>query len=176
MSYKLVICEIHIPDLHGYMETSSKNICMNFIVTTILSLEEFYTNDYLDDIAVLKECYNLWLIENARTIMYNNIIIPESYNINHPHIRNYINIITNNNYIKIDIAYVEELQGGEMVAYIKTFWLRIIQRKWKKIYRMRSELIKKRKLLKSIKYRNLYGKWPKGLCNIPKLCGILNKI
>ena len=98
MSYKLVICEIHIPVLHVYMETSSKNICMNFIVTTLLSLEEFYTNDYLDDIAVLKEWYNLWLIENARTIMYNNIIIPESYNINHPHIRNYINIITNNNY------------------------------------------------------------------------------
>ena len=64
----------------------------------------------------------------------------------------------------------------EMVAYHKTFWLRIIQRKWKKIYKQRREIIKKRKLMKSLNIRSLYGKWPKGLCNIPKLCGMLNNL
>ena len=156
MVLNLVISEIHVPDLHGFMENSSEDIYMNYIVTKIIDLEEFYSYDYMDDIAILNECY--------------------VYGIHHPYIRNYVNIITNDDYIKVDIADLEELEGGEIVAYHKTFWLRIIQRKWKKIYKERREIIEKRKRMKSLNMRSLYGKWPKCLCNIPKLCGMLNNI
>lgn len=176
MVLKLVISEIHIPDLHGFMEHSSEQIFMNYIVTSIIDLEDFYSYDYLDEIAILNECYDIWLIDNIRTLTINENISINVYGIYHPYIRNYVNIITNDDYIKVDIADVEELEGEEMVAYHKTFWLRIIQRKWKKIYKERCQIIEKRKRTKTLNMRNLYGKWPKGLCNIPKLCGMLNNI
>jgi hypothetical protein len=44
----------------------------------------------------------------------------------------------------------------EMVAIIKTFWLRLIQRIWKRIFRERKNIIRMRKL---------FYKWSKGLQN-----------
>ena len=176
MVLKLVISEIHIPDLHGFMENSSEQIFMNYIVTSIIELDDFYSYDYLDEIAIINECYDMWLIDNIRSLTINENISINVYGIHHPYIRNYVNIITNDDYIKVDIADVEELEGGEIVAYHKTFWLRIIQRKWKKIYKERREIIEKRKRAKTLNMRSLYGKWPKGLCNIPKLCGMLNNL
>tara|TARA_Y100000768_G_C23935705_1_gene662450 strand:- start:238 stop:756 length:519 start_codon:yes stop_codon:yes gene_type:complete len=172
MAYKLVICELHIPDLHGFMENSSENIYLNYLVTTIITLEEFYSYEYLNDIGILNECYQLWLLDNISIRLNNNI----EYSIYHPYIRNYINIITNDNYIKVDIAYVEELEGEEMVGYIKTYWLRLIQRKWKKIYKKRKEIIAKRNCIKSLNTRSLTGLWPKGLLRLPTLLGMLNKL
>ena len=69
------------------------------------------------------------------------------------------NIIDNGKYIKLDIIEVDVLDGEEMVGYIKTFWLRIIQRKWKKIFKKRKEVIQKRKSLCCLRNREINGKW-----------------
>ena len=88
MVLKLVISEIHIPDLHGFMEHSSEQIFMNYIVTSIIELEDFYSYDYLDEIAILNECYDIWLIDNIRTLTINENISINVYRIYHPYIRN----------------------------------------------------------------------------------------
>ena len=67
--------------------------------------------------------------------------------------------IDNGKYIKLDIVEIHELDGEEMVGFIKTFWLRILQRKWKKIFKKRKEVIRKRKSLCSLKYREINGVW-----------------
>ena len=71
--------------------------------------------------------------------------------------------------IQLDIIQLDELTPGlEEVAYIKTFWLRIVQRKWKKIFQERKELIKKRSQFKALKERQLTGCWPVSLRNWPE--------
>tara|TARA_B100001769_G_C22068651_1_gene575086 strand:+ start:801 stop:1208 length:408 start_codon:yes stop_codon:yes gene_type:complete len=68
--------------------------------------------------------------------------------------------------IKLDIICVDELEyGGEFVGYIQTQWLKIIQRKWKRIMKHRNSVIQKRRALKTLRARQQTGAWPKGLCN-----------
>jgi hypothetical protein len=68
---------------------------------------------------------------------YDAIIINE-----HPIIRNYRELINSKEYFKINIIQDDILQGSECVGYIKTFWLKLIQRKWKKIFKERRKKIK----------------------------------
>ena len=173
--YKLAICELHIPHLHGYTNNSTKDIINHYIVTNIVELDDFYNDDYKNDIAIMNECYLMWLysyIDDIDNINYDSDNEEEidkylvHNNISHPNIRNYNNIIDNGKYIKLDIIEVDELDGEEMVGYIKTFWLRIIQRKWKNILKRRKEVIQKRKALCCMRKREINGKWSNKLNNL----------
>ena len=147
MPFKLAICELHIPDLHRYMGFTETTITSHYMITSIIGIDNFYNDGYKDDISILKECYLMWLYppeERERSIN-----IPD--NIIHPVIRNYKNIIDDGNYIKL-----EYFGNVEMVAIIKTFWLRLIQRIWKRIFRERKNIIR---------MRDLFDKWSKGLEN-----------
>ena len=44
-------------------------------------------------------------------------------------------------------------------AIDKTFWLKIFQRRWKKIYENKLSIIKKMHNLKNLQYREIHGKW-----------------
>ena len=143
--YYISICEIFNPRIHGKDENSSIGIENHFIVKETFELDEFYNNSYQDTINALRNNYN------------------KIANIDHPTIRNYNKIIKTNNFIKLDIIYIDELSGNESVGYIKTFWIKLIQRRWKKIYKQRQDILKQRMLIKSIREKQLTGNWPKGL-------------
>ena len=83
----------------------------------------------------------------------------------HSYIRNYKNIINNSNinYIKPEIAECITLESGVNVSIIKTIWLRLIQRKWKRIYCEQQEFIKKICRWSALKEREYTGKWPANL-------------
>jgi hypothetical protein len=88
--------------------------------------------------------------------------------------KNYRNIITRENYIKPEIAECIYLPQGESVCIIKTFWIKIIQKTWKKICKQRKEIIKRRCSLICLKYREINGKWP-NCCNYyPSVKGMLS--
>ena len=106
--YKLAICELHISHLHGYTNNSTKDIINHYMVTNIVDLDDFYNDDYKNDIAIMNECYLMWLysyiddiddIHDIDNINYDsdNEEEIEKYlvhnNISHPNIRNYNNII-----------------------------------------------------------------------------------
>ena len=59
------------------------------------------------------------------------------------------------------------------IAIKKTFWLRLVQRRWKKIYRERCDILARRTLLSSLRYREIYGKYPIGLRVLPTIYGML---
>jgi hypothetical protein len=173
--YKLAICELYIPYLHGYTNNSDKDIINHYIVSSIVNLDDFYNNEYKNDIAIMNECYSMWLysyIDDVDKIDYDSDNEEEldkylvRNNISHQNIRNYNNIIDNEKYIKLDIIETHELGGREMVGYIKTFWLRIIQRKWKKIFKKRKEVIQKRKALHALRDHEINGKWSNKLNNL----------
>ena len=69
------------------------------------------------------------MLSNIRCVM-------EQYP-DHPWIRNYKKLILRDDYIRPEIAQCILLKGDEKVAILKTVWLRIIQRAWKKIFQER---------------------------------------
>ena len=71
-------------------------------------------------------------------------------------------------YIRLEIIQADILlPGQEEVAYLKTFWLRIVQRRWKKIYKARKELLWARGEMMAILERQRTGKWPAHLRQWP---------
>ena len=57
---------------------------------------------------------------------------------------------------------------------LKTHWLRIVQRHWKKTFQKRKEITKKRCSIYSINYFAIHGKYPNELKTLPTIHGMLS--
>jgi hypothetical protein len=121
--YKLILCEHHNPLIHGKTNDSDP-----YIENYIIVIDSFTLNNIKKYIKMYKRLYQ----------QYNYHLLLN----NHPSIRNYKNIILNNNYIKPEIAQCITLVTGETIAILKTFWIRIIQKTWKNIFKKRLNIIK----------------------------------
>ena len=73
----------------------------------------------------------------------------------------------------IDIIQIYVDPQDRYIAIKKTFWLRLVQRRWKKIYRERCEIWARRTHLSSLRYREIYGKYPVGLRVLPTIYGMM---
>ena len=93
---------------------------------------------------------------------------------NHPVYPNYHNILKNEKYLTIDIFEMKCLPTFEIIGVKKTYWIRMIQRRWKKLYKERLNIIQKRKNPVAIKYYQLHGKWGHGLSYMPSIRDIIN--
>lgn len=150
--YKLAMCSIFNPKIYGVDENSTPGIETHYIVIYLIDIDEFYNNEYIDILDLInREQMYLYRVHNQCP---------------HPIIRNY-NAITNNT-IKLDIVKCDELTGQECVGYVKTFWLKIVQRRWKKVFKERNEMLKARSSLAVLKERQQTGQWPKHLRQWPK--------
>ena len=74
-------------------------------------------------------------------------------------IRNYSNIICKRDYRNAQIVQRIRGPGTYSSAVIKTYYLRILQRKWKRIYAEKQRLIALRKNPRAIRFRELHGRW-----------------
>lgn len=106
-------------------------------------------------------------------------ISPSTYfKINHTLCSNYLyeysmsrNTIKSTEILKVKII---KIHGWDFCSVIvKTFWLKIIQRKWKKIYKERMRIVKNRKKLESLYFREISGKFPNTCLHLPTLQGLL---
>jgi FAD synthase len=59
---------------------------------------------------------------------------------------------------------------------VKTHWLRLIQRKWKKVFAERCRIREGRKAIKSLNYREFKGCWIRGFNYLPGLNGMLSNL
>ena len=76
--------------------------------------------------------------------------------------------------MKLDIA---PILGNEYYSVIlKTHWLRLIQRNWKRVFLERQEIIRSRTSIYSQRVFGLTGKYPEGLNVLPNLRGMLNNL
>jgi len=154
---ELAICEIFNPVIHGSdVSNSSYGISGHFLVHNTISLEDWYNHSFRDIITLLRDAYDNYISAWGNRL-------PQ-----HPIVLNYEAIIRGCKYIKIDIVVLDELEGRECVGYIKTHWLRLVQRCWKKIYKQRKEIIKLRAHPSSLIRRELEGKWPKSSRTMPE--------
>ena len=123
----LAICEIFNPEIHGLTELSSKNITTQFLVHTKILPKEFYNNTYNDTIKVVKKGYYYYRWAEGPM---------------HPIIRNYEHLLKRTRFPSLEIVIIKELEGMEQIAILKTFWLRIFQRKWKNILKSRRQTLR----------------------------------
>jgi hypothetical protein len=88
-------------------------------------------------------------------------------------IKNFNNIVSKDDYIRPQIAENITLETGHCVCIIKTIWIKLIQRTWKKVFALRKTIIKRRSNINSLKIRELTGKWPENCRVYPQLQGML---
>jgi len=161
--YKLLIPVIFNENIHGFTSESDPNIIGQllvqdyFIIKNNTSIGKLFTI-LKNTCKFYRRCYKGY------------------YNTKHSCIRNYSNIIKRSNYIKPEIGEIYYLQGHECVCILKTFWLKIIQRAWKKIYKVRQKIFKLRCRPDSVLYRQFTGKFPETCDFMPSMRGMLAHI
>lgn len=141
----LMLCELYHPKIHGFDEKSDPNIfghhMIIFIKDNEMSDNESDYSDYTDendeiilDKVIIQTYQNKYKHLIQKSLKFN-------INLEHKIIRNYINIVTKDNYITPHIGERIYLSGGECVAIIKTVWLKIVQRCWRRVYKTRMQII-----------------------------------
>lgn len=152
---ELAFVEPYLPTLHGDVEGNT-DIENQFLTLYTVDQDEFYDkNEY--------EYFNRFVLRQTTTT---HRVLRYNQTAQHNTIRNYWDL-----YSKItkqpQIIECVELETGHQTAIIKTFWLKIFQRKCKKIFKERQEIIKKRSSPRALNYRSIHGKWPKDCSNWP---------
>jgi hypothetical protein len=195
----LVICEIFNKKIHGFDENNDPTVLGHYIVSynftkissdsedidTEEDMEEDTEEDTDTDEDTDPEENTYENTDEYTKSVFNDTkfmlnLYKSKYNQlnnsmkNHSIIRNYKKIIAHQNYIQLHIAKVIYLSGSECVAILKTFWIKIIQRTWKKIYKTRCNIIALRKSHTSLFYRERHGKWPDNCLYLPSLQGLLS--
>jgi hypothetical protein len=74
----------------------------------------------------------------------------------------------------IDIIKIYIDNNDSYIAITKTYWLRLIQRHWKKVISEQKRIKNERKSILSIRTFELFGKWNYGNRNYPRLRGMLS--
>ena len=103
---------------------------------------------------------NIFLVQDNMRYDYANIVMNNPTITNHPFIRNYRTIVSFEHFIKPEIAECFYLESGEYVAILKTFWIRIFQRKWRTFIREKKRFIRFCSQPWVLFYREINGKWP----------------
>lgn len=176
--YNMVLCSFYNQHLHGSSENLNETLNYHY-----LNIYKFNYNSIISDISNFDEAkyedFNyIRCIYNNNNKYFKSMknTFPTYYDIitkDHS-IRNYKYIVEKKKIVQFEIAeciYLEDY----MVCIIKTIWIRIIQRNWKKVFQLRKRIIKLRQVYKSISFRELYGNWPKDCLLLPGLNGLLTK-
>jgi hypothetical protein len=74
---------------------------------------------------------------------------------------------------KVHIMKLCILEDGTYSVVLKTHWLRLVQRHWRKTYQQRKRVIRGRRNLANLRQREIYGRWPHGLNILPSLHGLI---
>ena len=137
----------------------------------------FHEEDFLDSEKENKHYYigNSRVSQDKLYILYANAVTPTTFfrfDINHvkSYLHDYSIFATNSN---IDIMKLFILDDHTYTVVIKTYWLRIIQRHWKKIYSQRKYCISRRRQIKTMMYVERNGMYPYDCYSMPGLQGML---
>ena len=157
MKFNLIVSELHNELIHGPSDILYGHYLVSYICGHICNEDHEDSEDdsedeytiYTDAIVMLR-----LLKSNYKAIK------PDK----HLFIRNYVNIINKQSYFQPQIAKCIYI-GDECVAIIKTFWLKIVQRTWKKIYAKRMNIIKNP--------TNIFYRQMNGPMRLPTLRGML---
>jgi hypothetical protein len=75
---------------------------------------------------------------------------------------------------EVQIMQVDILPDETCTVIIKTHWLRLVQRHWKKTYCKRRNMVRRRMTPQMQKYSQIHGKYPDCISRLPSLRGMLS--
>ena len=177
--YCLGLTEIYHRLAHGYNSLSAIDIESHFLLHSYVNRNECfesmqtnenfprYTHDdtevFWTDMDRYMHSWYVNFISNLEFRLRHLRNLPSSYCPEssqslqaHPIVRNYLKIATHPYLNRLQIVEVHRLETGEDIAILKTFWIRIFQRKWKRICPM----CIKRRAHKYIMQRQITGDYP----------------
>jgi len=76
---------------------------------------------------------------------------------------------------KIHIMKLCILEDETYSVVLKTHWIRLIQRHWKKVFKQRMQISKERRSLKNMCFKELHGRHKNGLNYIPSINGMMSQ-
>jgi len=135
---------------------------------------DFYETDKIDGQYVLGIPI---LIHKTRKYLLTSSISSNSFfHYSHDDIMEYLHefstIFTVNN--KLEILKISKSVLGEYNVIIKTFWLKIVQRRWKTIFSKRCRQLAERMTISSIMNFQIRGKDPQELVHLASIRGMMN--
>lgn len=148
--------------LHGTYKLTNFNSnyeheCLKYGYLCMYSipLNEFYDNNNL------KEWYK-FIYTYSSAFIRDNILQENIVGVNHSITINYLKKaygleIIKKNKIKIVDPTISDDDCYITTSIIKTHYIRLIQRKWKRLYK---QMIKNRGNLNNLRHREIYGTWP----------------
>lgn len=77
-------------------------------------------------------------------------------------------------YPNIHILQLDIADDGCYRVIVKTFWLRLIQRTWKRVYAEKMVTIRRRGSISALRYSEIHGRYPDGLRCLSELHGMLS--
>lgn len=81
--------------------------------------------------------------------------------------------VTNNTPVNIDIMQLYISNDLTYYVVLKTFWLRIVQRTWRRIFNQRCAIIQIRKKVSTQEYFRTNGKYPQCASRLPTYLGCI---
>lgn len=142
--YTLAISELYHPYFHGN-DTQWDEDFRKFLYTSYLCCIPIEKDEMFDDDLYPTDTSGPWGLNRER-------VWPD---VTHPYIRNYLNIAKP---FRVDIVETLETELGHLLCIIKTFWLKIFQRKYKKYYAALQARIKHAKNPRILFHRSITGK------------------
>tara|TARA_B110000285_G_scaffold231636_1_gene300807 strand:- start:846 stop:1370 length:525 start_codon:yes stop_codon:yes gene_type:complete len=172
-TFKLGITELYWDKVHGPLRENEQFIHGHYLLHETISKSrmktDFYRKQNADNIINLytnQHSKNIDLIGNKWPIVST-----------HPnqHISNFETIATDPNYFQFHIIQKNVLNTGHTVAIIKTHYIRLVQRAWKKLFSIRRQIYQERNKIQNRVYKDETGEWPETCRRMPTPVGILRK-
>jgi hypothetical protein len=162
--FSLCRCKIYHPFIEG---KTDETLYSQFIKICQVNIKTFYKS---------KKIYKNFIKKYKKTLIH--FYFKNKYDkIPHPVVRNYTNILFNHRSFQIEICQTIPITDSEgyivLCVIIKTFWLKIIQRRWKNIFKLRKHIIKSRCSIPSQKYFEIHGIYPQDCFRLPGIVGML---
>jgi hypothetical protein len=112
---------------------------------------------------------------NSLLLLSTSVSSPIFFSQSYDNINNYLyyyGIVRIPNH-EVQIMKTHYLPDNTCTVIVKTFWLRIVQRRWKKIYAIRKTIINKRCMPYNISYNQIHGCYPFQISTLPSIRGML---
>ena len=164
--YELVVCEYFHRDFHGFDDDSDPHIESQYLVHTRFPVPPSTSTDPWKNIHAV--CLQLGRL-------YRNLLQsqPSTTITHHPVFRHYRHLADNPRTYSLQLAEVHHLRGGECVAVLKTFWLRLVQRSWKRVFAKRQEVLRRRGRPEELAWFQRVGKWSPECGTLPSVLGMM---
>ena len=148
--YNLALCELYNENMHGKSDIDGHYLSIYTHSDAEITPEEQDSDDDDDDEFPESKNDRFWVLNSIKDLYC------ERYKQLQPEIVEKINIDDCN------------------CVILKTFWLKIVQRTWKRIYKQRLDVIIKWSMPSNIYYRECNGRWHPDCSHLPSIVGMMN--